>query len=369
MNAADLDRAIDAICTAAAEHRGDVDLVVAELAERLAPLADPAERQQIVRRSIDRLDGLDVLGALFDDPDVDEVMVNQGREVWIDRAGELRRAATLPPGVVDTVLERVLAPLGRRLDRRTPTVDARLPDGARLCAVVAPVAVDGTTMSIRRHRTRTIPLDCFASPAAVGLLHEALDRRANLLITGATSTGKTSLLAALVATLPNRERLVVIEDTAELVLGDRHAVRLETRSRTVDGVEEIDAAHLVRTALRLRPDRLVIGEFRGVEAVAIVEALNTGHDGSLATCHANSAVDGLRRIETLVMQAVPTWPLAAIRRQVTRSIDVIVHLRRDVDGRRAVSEVVEVSEGDGEPTVRPLLTGDERSGALERRRR
>lgn len=369
MTDVELTRTIDAVCRAAADRHGEVAEVVVELVDAVAPLATVAERDQLIRRSIARLDGLDVLGSLLDDPAVDEVMVNRGAEVWTDRAGRLERWGELPPAAIDTILERVLAPLGRRLDRHTPTVDARLPDGARLCAVIDPVAVDGTTVSIRRHRRREVPLDAFAAPAVVALVREITAARANVLVTGATSTGKTTLLAALVGLLDRSERLVVVEDTAELSLEGRHAVRLETRLATVDGIGAVDAAQLVRTALRLRPDRLVIGEFRGSEAVAIVEALNTGHDGSLATCHANSAVDGLRRVETLVMQAVPTWPLAAIRRQVSRSIDVVIHLRRRADGCRAITEVAEVCEADGEPTVRSLVDGDRVVAALGRGRR
>ena len=360
---------VDGVCRAAADRRGEVREVVACLVDAAAPLAGDDERRRLIERAVARLDGLDVLGALLDDPDVDEVMVNRGREVWTDRAGRLTQVASLPDGVVDTVLERVLAPLGRRLDRRTPTVDARLPDGARLCAVIAPVAVDGTCVSIRRHRTRPVALAAFADPVVADLVVEMVASRANVLVTGATSTGKTTLLATLVGTLDPAERLVVIEDTSELSLGNRHAIRLETRTATVEGLGAVDAAQLVRTSLRLRPDRLVIGEFRGSEAVAIVEALNTGHDGSLSTCHANSAVDGLRRLETLVMQAVPTWPLAAIRRQVTRSIDAVVHLRRSPTGRRSIAEVVEVVEGDGEPRVRALSDGGRVIGSFERGRR
>ena len=369
MTEAELTRTVDAVCRAAAERRGDVTAVVADLVRTLAPLASDAEQHHVARRAMARLDGLDGLGTLLDDPTVDEVMVNRGTEVWTDRSGRLERGADLPPGAIDTILERVLAPLGRRLDRHTPSVDARLPDGARLCAVIEPIAVDGTTVSIRRHRARTLPLDAFATPSVVELVGAITSAHANLLVTGATSTGKTTLLAALVDLLDPRERLVVVEDTAELMLDGRHAVRLETRLATVDGIGAVDAAHLVRTALRLRPDRLVVGEFRGSEAVAIVEALNTGHDGSLSTCHANSAVDGLRRIETLVMQAVPAWPLAAIRRQVSRSIDVVIHLRRDADGRRQIAEIAEVCEGDGEPAVRTLADDDRVVQSFRRGRR
>lgn len=369
MTGDELTHLVDEICRAAVDRPGDVVTVVEELVGVLAPLAAESEQRDLARRAVARLDGLDVLGTLLDDPTVDEVMVNRGTEVWVDRGGRLARLPDLRDGAVDTILERVLAPLGRRLDRLTPVVDARLPDGARLCAVIRPVAVDGTSLSIRRHRSQDVPIDAFASPSVVDLLRRMVDERANVLVTGATSSGKTTLLAALVGLLDPNERLVVVEDTSELVLDARHAVRLETRTATVDGVGAIDTGQLVRAALRLRPDRLVIGEFRGSEAVAIVEALNTGHDGSLSTCHANSAVDGLRRLETLVMQAVPTWPLAAIRRQVTRSIDAVVHLRRSADGSRSVHEVVEVCEGDGEPSGRTIGSGPSVVGPFERGRR
>lgn len=169
--------------------------------------------------------------------------------------------------------------------------------------------------------------------------------------------------------MDRHDRLVVIEDTTELVLNGRHAVRLESRAGSVDGVRPIDTAELVRTALRLRPDRLVVGEFRGDEVLAVLQALNTGHHGSLATCHANSAVDGLRRVETLVMQSAPSWPLIAIRRQVSRSIDVVIHLDRLPDGRRRIAEVIEVIESDGEPSGRPLVEGGAVVASLQRGRR
>lgn len=351
---AGVDPVVTAICRAAADRPGDLAGVVDRLIDELDPLATDDRRQRLVRACVARLDGLDVLDTLLADPAVDEVMVNAGTDVWVDRSGRLSRADPLPVGAIDTILERVLAPLGHRLDRLNPVVDARLVDGARLCAVIAPVAVDGTCVAIRRHRRRQVPLEAFGPHDAVVLLREAVTRRRNVLVTGATSSGKTTLLAALLGEVEPTERLVVVEDTAELVLGQHHVVRLETRVGTVDGLTPIDAGRLVRTALRLRPDRLVVGEFRGSEAVAVVEALNTGHDGSLSTCHANSALDGLRRLGTLVMQGVPTWPLAAIRRQVSRSIDLVVHLERLADGERRIAEIVEVSESDGEPEGRAV---------------
>lgn len=353
-----LDAVIASVCAAATDQRGDVAAVVAEHVDRLAPLLGPVERTRVIDRAVARLDGLDVLDDHLRDPEVDEVMVNAGREVWIDRSGTLTHVTDLAPGVAEVVLERVLAPLGRRLDRTRPIVDARLPGGARLCAVVAPVAVDGTTLAIRRHRPRQLPLTAFAAPPVATLLADVVARRANVLVSGATSAGKTTLLAALVSHAAPNDRLVVIEDTTELELPGRHAVRLEALRPIADTVEPVDLTTLVRAALRLRPDRLIVGEFRGDEVLAVVQALNTGHDGSLSTCHANSAIDALRRVETLVLAAAPAWPLRAIRRNVSRSIDVVVHVARDRDGARRVVEVAQVVEGDDEPSVCPLVRGD-----------
>lgn len=350
------------VCQGASKISGDVRDVVTSEVDRLAPLASGPERARLINRAVARLDGLDALDEMLADDDIDEVMVNRGREVFVERHGRIVRSDDLAPGAADVILERVLAPLGKRLDRTNPIVDARLPDGARLCAVVAPIALDGTTLSIRRHRVRRIPLNSFGPPAVVSVLRELVDRRANLLVTGATSSGKTTLLSALTDVVGARERLVAIEDTSELVFDEhRHVVRLESRPPGVDGVAPVDLAQLVRTALRLRPDRLLIGEFRGPEVVAVVEALNTGHDGSLSTCHANSAIDGLRRVETLVMQSAPSWPLAAIRRQVSRSLDAVVHLARSPTGTRSVVEVIEVVESDGDPAGRLLA---DRTGRL-----
>lgn len=365
-----VDQLVDEVCIHARGVSGDVVAVVTDFVDRLAPLSTSADREAAITRAVARLDGLDALDQLLSDTEVDEVMINRGREVWVDRQGTLSRLTDLQDGTIDVVLERVLAPLGKRLDRTNPIVDARLPDGARLCAVVDPVALDGTTMSIRRHRTRRVPIGDFANAAVGEVLLDLVTRRCNVLVSGATSSGKTTLLASLADSVESGERLVLIEDTSELVLDERHhVVRLEARPPGLDGVEPVGLAQLVRTALRLRPDRLIVGEFRGPEVLAVVEALNTGHDGSLSTCHANSAVDGLRRVETLVMQAAPSWPLSAIRRQVSRSIDAVVHLERDSSGRRLVREVIEVAETDGEPSGSMLVDRGCRIGTPTRSRR
>ena len=364
-----LDALVTAACAAAAEQAGEVGEVVVAQIDRIAPLLDTADRERAIARAVARLAGLDALDEYLRDASVDEVMVNAGREVWVDRNGALAHVADLPPGSAEVVLERVLAPLGKRLDRTHPVVDARLPDGARLCAVVAPVAVDGTVVSIRRHRTRRVELAAFAPPPIADLLARLVAGRANMLVSGATSAGKTTLLAALVEHAAPADRLVVLEDTTELVFTGRHAVRLEALHPIADTVHAVELADLVRAALRLRPDRLVVGEFRGAEVLAVVQALNTGHDGSLSTCHANSAVDALRRVETLVMQAAPSWPLAAIRRQVTRSLDAVIHVARRPDGARRVVEVAEVIESGDEPSVRPLTDGGNVLAAPTRLRR
>lgn len=354
-----IDRLVDEVCRRAAAVRGDVGVVVAREVDQLAPLVSTHDRQLAIGRCVARLAGLDVLEEHLAAPGVDEVIVNRGRDVWVDRDGELQLVAQLPDGAIDVVLERVLAPTAKRLDRSSPIVDTRLPDGARMCAVVPPIAVDGTTVAIRRHRSRRFGVDQFAGGQVAGLLAEIMERRLNLLVTGATSSGKTSLLGALLALTDSSERIVVAEDTSEIVLDGRHVVRLEARQATADGIGSIGLAELVRTAMRLRPDRLVVGEFRGAEVLAMVDAMNTGHDGSLSTCHANGAVDGLLRVETLVMQAAPSWPLAAIRRQITRSLDVIVHVARDQRGTRRVAEVAEVRESGDEPSVDVLATNDD----------
>lgn len=312
------------------------------------------------------------------DDDITEVMVNAGRHVWIERRTHAtdpqggRRGpqyvGSLEPGVLDTVIERILTPIGRRLDRLTPVVDARLADGSRVCAVISPVAVDGACLAVRKFTRAPLPLDSFGPAHVVEVLRDVVDARCNVVVSGATSSGKTTLLNAIAAEVAPQERVITLEDTAELELGSSHVVRLETRPGTADGVPAIDLRTLLRAALRLRPDRLVVGEIRGDEAADLIQALNTGHDGSLSTLHANSAVEALARLESLVVQVSPGWSLTALREQIERSIDIVVHVERRPDGHRAVRDVSEVVIGGNTQRVRVLANAGGPGHRLTRRR-
>jgi pilus assembly protein CpaF len=317
------------------------------------------------------------------DPDVNEVMVNGGSDVWIERSGRLEHVGCIRPVTLLGAIEHILTPLGRRLDRTHPMVDARLPDGSRLCAVVEPIAVDGPCLTIRRFSAVPVQLERFAAPPVAALLRQLVHRRCNVLVSGATSSGKTTLLNALAREVEPDARMITLEDVAELRLLHPHVVRLETRNATPDGLREITLAHLLRAALRMRPDRLVVGEIRGSEAVHLLQAMNTGHDGSLATMHANSALDALERLASLVLHEVGNWPLPAVQQHVARAIDAVVHVVRHADGTRRVSEVAEVvgcgpvvggrPDGDAAAAavfgVRPLTCGEHVVDTLHRGRR
>jgi pilus assembly protein CpaF len=357
------------ICALVADRPGDPAPLVCAEVRRLAPLCTDDERRRLADRAMAHLRGLGELDAYVRDDAVDEVMVNAGRQIWIDRNGALEHVGELVDDGIDLLIERILAPLGRRVDRSSPIVDARLDDGSRICAVLPPVAVDGATLSIRRFRRQVLPLDAFTDDAGCRLLRDLVDRRCNMVVSGATSSGKTSLVAALLDAVDTSERLLVVEDTTELPVHHPHVVRLEARPATADGPTAVDLAQLVRTALRLRPDRLVVGEARGDEVLALVQAMNTGHDGSLSTCHANSPHDALLRLESLVLAAAPTWPLDAIRHQLARSIDTIVQVDRRADNSRQVVAISEVQPPEdsghtGPPTLRPLAHHDPRHGLI-----
>lgn len=282
----------------------------------------------------------DSLRELAADPLVTDILVNNGVEVWYERQGCLHRSHDLPIGTLESHLERILAPLGRRLDRLSPIVDARLSDGTRVCAIIPPVAVAGTCAAFRLFRDVTHSLESFSdSSEAIDFL---LRPRGNLLITGATGSGKTSLIASILERVAHTERIVVIEDTHELPVHLPNVVRLEARPPSAEDRGAVNLDDLLRVALRLRPDRIIVGEVRGTEASTLVHAMNTGHIGSMSTVHANSAADGLERLDLLVSKAAPSWKSEDIRRTVSSAIGTVVHLVRSDDGRRLVDHIAHV---------------------------
>jgi pilus assembly protein CpaF len=325
---------------------------VGRLVREQSPLLDEAAVADVIGRVLARTGGLGPLDPLLADPDVTELMINGPGPVWVERGGELvRTAVTVDAATIYRLLERVVAPLGLRLDRTSPVVDARLPDGSRVNAVVPPLAVDGPCLTIRRFGARTIDLDVACPRGVGGLLRWAVANKANLLVSGGTGAGKTTLLNALAGLLPPSERIVTVEDAAELRLPGEHVVRLEARPANADGLGAISIRALVRNALRMRPDRIVVGEVRGPEALDMLQAMNTGHEGSLSTCHANGPADALRRLETMVLMGDVGLPLAAVREQLGSALDLVVHVARRPGGERRVVAVAEVMEGGADVRV------------------
>ncbi len=343
------DRLRDRLAAGEGDARAGAAQRIAGLVDAEAGLLDADTRALLARRVTERTLGLGPLQPLLDDDAVDEVLVGSGGRVWVERRGRV-----VPAGVAFTdetqlrdVIERVLAPTGRRVDEAAPMVDARLPDGSRVNVVVPPLAVDGPALTIRRFRRRGFDgADLVAAgtlPAELlGLLARAVRGRCNVLVCGGTGSGKTTTLNALSGFVDPAERIVTIEDAAELRLAQPHVVRLEARPPSLEGAGEVTIRALVRNALRMRPDRIVVGEVRGPEALDMLGALSCGHDGSLCTVHAGSAAEALRRLETLALMAGVGLPHAAIREQVADAIHLVVCQARLPDGTRAVIELGEV---------------------------
>ncbi|MDP9072525.1 MAG: CpaF family protein [Actinomycetota bacterium] len=321
---------------------------VAGMVRQEAPLLGASEVDGLVADVLARATGLGPLEPLLADPEVTEVMVVGPGRVWVERGGALHRVdMALDSSTTEHLIERVVGPLGLRVDRSSPMVDARLPDGSRVNAVVPPLAVDGPCLTIRRFAARAIPLQRFCPPGVAALLGWAVRGRMNVLVSGGTSSGKTTLLNALAAEIPPGERIITVEDAAELQLPQEHVVRLEARPPNADGAGQVRVGDLVRNALRMRPDRIVVGEVRDAAALDMLQAMNTGHEGTLSTCHANSPVDALRRVETMVLMGDVGLPLTAVREQVSSVIDLVVQVARRLGGSRHVVEVAEVEGGCG----------------------
>ncbi len=310
-------------------------------------VADRVRREELVPLLFEEIAGYGPLESLLADPEVSEVMVNADGRVWVERRGRLGLApVSFRDGehVID-IISRMLGATGRRLDLSQPYVDARLPDGSRLNAVIPPVAVGGPVLTVRRFGTALSgPADLVRlgtlPEAWLGALRQAVQGRLNVVVSGGASSGKTTLLNIMAAYIsPERERVITIEDAAELRLGEGNLVRLECRPPNIEGRGEVNQRQLVRNALRMRPDRIVVGECRGPEAFDMLQAMNTGHPGSMTTVHANSPADALRRLEIMVLMAGEGLPYEAVREHIASAVDLVVHLARRPGGTRAVSEV------------------------------
>ena len=307
------------------------------------------DRDRLVTELSDDILGHGPLERLLADDTVTEVMVNGPHDIWIERQGLLHQTDVrfTDESHLRRIINKMVAQVGRRIDESSPMVDARLPDGSRVNAVIPPLSLSGPLVTIRKFSKRRLTLEDMIrlqtlTPEAVDFLQRCVRAELNILVTGGTGTGKTTLLNAMSTAIPDEDRIVTIEDAAELRLNQRHVLRLEGRPKNIEGEGEIPIRALVRNSLRMRPDRIIVGEVRGPEALDMLQAMNTGHDGSLSTVHANSPRDALARVETMVLMAGYELPVRAIRHQVASALELIVHLERLGDGSRRVTSIMEV---------------------------
>jgi len=315
-------------------------------------------RKQVFADIIDELTGFGPIQPLLDDPDISEVMVNGPKKVFIEKNGKLTKSAITfdDDDHVLRIIDRIILPLGRRVDADTPTVDARLPDGSRVNAVIRPVSIDGPSITIRKFRKDKLSVQQLIdygslNPHMAEFIRACVLAHLNIVISGGTGSGKTTLLNVLSSFIPEEERIITIEDAAELQLQQDHVLRLETKVSNIDGKGVVSIRDLVRNSLRMRPDRIIVGECRGGEALDMLQAMNTGHDGSLTTLHANSPRDALSRLETMVLMAGMDLPLKVVRQQISSAVDLIVQQTRLRDGSRKVTAITEVVGMEGDTVV------------------
>jgi pilus assembly protein CpaF len=315
-------------------------------------------KKEIFKQVLNDLLGFGPLQPLLDDPDITEIMVNGPKKVFIEKKGQLSRANISfdDDDHVVRIIDRIILPLGRRVDYDSPTVDARLPDGSRVNAVVRPVAIDGPSITIRKFRKDRLQVPDLINFGSLtqqmaNFLEACVKAHFNIVISGGTGSGKTTLLNVLSGFIPENERIITIEDAAELQLQQDHVMRMETKAPNTDGLHAVTIRDLVKNSLRMRPDRIVVGEVRGGEALDMLQAMNTGHDGSLTTVHANSPRDAISRMETLVLMAGMDLPLKVVRQQISSAIDLIVQQSRLKDGQRKVTAITEVAGMEGDIVV------------------
>jgi pilus assembly protein CpaF len=314
-----------------------------------------ADRERLVQEIADDTLGHGPIEPLLNDDSVTEVMVNGPADVWVERAGRLEKTGVRfsDDHHLRRIINKIVAQVGRRVDESSPMVDARLPDGSRVNAVLPPLSLTGPLLTIRKFSKTRWDLDDLVAikslpQQAREFLDVAIHAELNILVSGGTGTGKTTLLNAMSSCIPETERIVTIEDAAELRLNQAHVLRLEARPKNIEGVGEIPIRELVRNALRMRPDRIIVGEVRGAEAMDMLQAMNTGHDGSLSTCHANAPRDAIARIESMVLMAGIDFPMRAVRQQISRALDLVVQIERFSDGTRKVTSITEVQRMEGE---------------------
>ncbi len=307
------------------------------------------QREQLANEIADDILGYGPLERLLADDSITEIMVNGPDEIWIERQGRLYETTVHfnDESQLRRIITKMVAQVGRRVDENSPMVDARLPDGSRVNVIIPPLSLSGPLLTIRKFSQKRLMLDDLVrlgtlSEQGLEFLTAAIKAELNLLISGGTGSGKTTLLNALSSAVPETDRVVTIEDAAELQLSQRHVLRLESRPKSLDGEGDIPIRELVRNSLRMRPDRIIVGEVRGAEALDMLQAMNTGHEGSLTTVHANSPRDALARIETMVMMAGLDLPMRAIRQQISSALDLVIHLERLDDGSRRITHVTEV---------------------------
>ncbi|HVV99534.1 MAG TPA: CpaF family protein [Planctomycetaceae bacterium] len=329
--------------------RREIRLVVEHLCDTENPLLNRSERERLIEEVLNETFGFGPLELLLKDPGVSDIMINGPKNVFVERGGRLERSQVVFRNNEHLlqILDRIVSKVGRRIDETSPMVDARLPDGSRLNAVIPPLALDGPSLSIRRFGSKALGLEDLLkfgafTPEMVMLLEAAIKARLNMIISGGTGSGKTTLLNTLSSFIPHDQRVITIEDAAELQLQQDHVLRLETRPPSIEGKGQVTATDLVKNALRMRPDRIIIGECRGAETLDMLQAMNTGHEGSLTTIHANTPRDAVSRIETMITMGGIELPMKALRQQFSSAVNLIIQANRLQGGPRKITHITEV---------------------------
>src|SRR4051812_25492909 len=338
--------------------RRDIRRVVEHLCDTENPLLNRMERERLIDEILDETLGFGPLEALLKDPTISDILINGPKKIYIERRGKLEKSEVQfrDNDHLLQIIDRIVSKVGRRVDETSPMVDARLPDGSRVNVIIPPLALDGPTVSIRRFGSNPLKLDdllnfnAFTKEMAI-LMEAAIKARLNVIISGGTGCGKTTLLNTLSSFIPGHERVITIEDAAELQLQQEHVVRLETRPPNIEGKGQILARELVRNALRMRPERIIVGECRGGEALDMLQAMNTGHDGSLTTLHANTPRDAISRIETMALMGGIDFPIRVVREQISAAVQLIVQQSRMRDGSRKITHVTEIAGMEGDRVI------------------